>query len=172
MHLPVEMIRQSPIVVQATQIRTTHVADLQLLMPAGARGIGQRFQLALFLLFAGFGGADFVELRVGGIDGAGFAEDADFEEAGVDGAREVGDLFELRVTRSPVSSPAGICREMVRQGGLPGRLSGGSRPGSFPGGAVRRRSSGCTRQCTFACLACSRIRSRTCSCPARFRTPF
>ena len=64
-------------------------------MPAGARGVGQGFQLALFFLFAGFGGADFVEFRVGCVDGGGFAEDADFEEAGVDGAGEVGDLFEL-----------------------------------------------------------------------------
>lgn len=96
MHLAVEMIRQSSIVVQSTQIRTTHVADLQFLMAAGARGVGQGFEVALFFFFAGLGGADFVEFGVGSVHGAGFAQDADFEEAGVDGAREVGDLFELR----------------------------------------------------------------------------
>lgn len=96
MHLAVKVIRQSPIVIQSTQIRTTHVADLQFLMSAGARGVGQGFELALFLFFAGFGGADFVEFGVCGVHGAGFGQDADFEEAGVDGAGEVGDLFELR----------------------------------------------------------------------------
>lgn len=36
-----------------------------------------------------------MEFRDGCGDGAGFAEDGDFEETGIDGAGEVGDLFEL-----------------------------------------------------------------------------
>lgn len=118
MHLPVEMIRQPPIVVQSTQIRTAHVTDLQLLMPAGARGVGQGFELALFFFFAGLGGADLVELGVCGVDGAGFAQDADFEEAGVDGAGEVGDLFELKVSAwcqfCSVSPIDGASRRLTR----------------------------------------------------------
>jgi len=45
-----------------------------------------------------FGGADFEELGDCARDAAFFAEDGDFQEAGVDGAREVGDLFELRLS--------------------------------------------------------------------------
>ena len=64
-------------------------------MAAGAGGIGERTQLALFFFFGGFCDARFVELGVSGADGAGFAEDGYFEEAGVYGAGVVGDLFEL-----------------------------------------------------------------------------
>lgn len=95
MHLPVEMIRQPPIIIQSTQIGSTDIADLQFLMPRGTRGVGEGFKFALFILFGGLCDVDLVEFRDGGGDGAGFAEDGDFKETSVDGTREVGDLFKL-----------------------------------------------------------------------------
>lgn len=95
MHLPIKMIRQSAIIIQPTQIRPAHVADLQFLMPRGPGGVAERFQLALFFLFGGFGDADFVVFGDCEGDAGGFAEDGDFEEACVDAVGEVGDLFEL-----------------------------------------------------------------------------
>ena len=103
------MIRQPPIVIQPAQVRPAHVANLQFLMPRGPRSIRQGFEFALFFLLAGFGDADFVEFGDGGSDGAGFAEDGDFEEAGVDGAREVGDLFELRKWKISLRSIVKAC---------------------------------------------------------------
>ena len=64
-------------------------------MATGARGVGKRAKFALLFFFGGFSGANFVKFGVRGGDGAGFAEDRNLEEAGVDGAGEVGDLFEL-----------------------------------------------------------------------------
>lgn len=95
MHLPIKVIRQPPVVVQPTQIRAAHVADLEFLVAAGPGGIGEGAQFAFFFLLGSFGSADLVEFTDGGADGTGFAEDADFEEASVDGAGKVGDLFEL-----------------------------------------------------------------------------
>jgi hypothetical protein len=51
------------------------------------------FALAGFLLV--FGCADLVEFVEGESDGAGFAEDGDFEETCIDCLGEVGDLFQL-----------------------------------------------------------------------------
>lgn len=65
-------------------------------MARGARSVGERLELALFLFLGDFRGADLVELGDCGADAAGFAQNGDFEEAGVDGAGEIGDLFELR----------------------------------------------------------------------------
>lgn len=63
---------------------------------AGRTGcVGEGFQFALFLLFGGFGDVDFVKLGHSCGDGAGLAEDGDFKQTGVDGAREVGDLLQL-----------------------------------------------------------------------------
>lgn len=95
MHLSVEMIRQTSVIVQPTQIRSTYITDLQFLMPRRTRRIGKGFEFTLLLLLGRFSDVDFVELGDGRGDGAGFAEDGDFEETGIDGAREVGDLFEL-----------------------------------------------------------------------------
>lgn len=64
-------------------------------MAGGAGGVGEGLQFTLFFLFGLFGGAHFEELGDGARDAAFFAEDRDFEEAGVDGAGEVGDLFQL-----------------------------------------------------------------------------
>ena len=95
MHLSIEMIRQTSVIVQPTQIRSTYITDLQFLMPRRTRCVGKGFEFPLLLLFGRFSDVDFVELGDGRGDGAGFAEDGDFEETGVDGAGEIGDLFEL-----------------------------------------------------------------------------
>lgn len=84
MHFAIKVIRQPAIVVQTTQVGAAHVADLQLLVAGGAGRVGEGFQLALLFFLGDFGGADFVEFGHGGRDAAGFAEDGDFEEAGVD----------------------------------------------------------------------------------------
>ena len=103
MHLPIKVIRQPPIIIQPTQIRAAHIANLQLLMAAGAGGVREGFQLPLFFLFGGFGGADFVEFGDGRGDAAGLTKDGDFKKAGVDGAGEVGYLFELGIRGKWVS---------------------------------------------------------------------
>ncbi len=48
-------------------------------MARGARGVGERLQLAFFFFFGGLGGADFVVLEDCEGDGGGFAQDGDFE---------------------------------------------------------------------------------------------
>ena len=65
-------------------------------MPTGPAGIRQGLQLTLLLAFGLHGLFDAKELLVGSRNFRGFAKDGDLEEAGFDGFREVGDLFELR----------------------------------------------------------------------------
>lgn len=68
MHFAVEVIRQPPVVIQSTQVRTANITDLQLLVTARARSVRKGSELA-FLLFSGsFGGADFIELGDSGGD--------------------------------------------------------------------------------------------------------
>ena len=67
------MVRQPPVIIQSTEVRAAHVADLQLLVSRRTGRVRQRFQLALedFLLVLRL--ADFVEFVDGGGDGAEFA---------------------------------------------------------------------------------------------------
>ena len=95
MHLSIEMVRQSPIIIQTTQIRPTNITDLQLLVTRRAAGVAQGFKLAFFVLFGSFGDTDFMMLGYGEGDVGSFAQDGDFKEAGVDGVCEVGYLFQL-----------------------------------------------------------------------------
>lgn len=85
MHLPIKVIRQSPIIVQSTQIRATHVADLQFLVTRRPGGVGEHFQISFFFFFGGFGSADFMMLEDCEGDGRGFSEYGDFEETRVNG---------------------------------------------------------------------------------------
>lgn len=94
-HLAVEVVRQPAVVVEPGEVRAADVADLQLLVARGPRGVGEGLEFALARLLLVLGGADLVELVEGEGDGAGFAQDGDLEEAGVDGFGEVGDLFQL-----------------------------------------------------------------------------
>jgi len=64
-------------------------------MAGRARGVRQRFELSFLVFFRSFRSADLIELLDGEIDGTRFAEDRDFKEAGIYGARVVGDLLEL-----------------------------------------------------------------------------
>lgn len=50
MHLPKEMIRQPPIIIQPRQIRATNIADLQLLMSRRSRSIRQSLEFAIPLI--------------------------------------------------------------------------------------------------------------------------
>lgn len=93
MHFPIKVIRQPPIIVQSTQIRATHITNLQFLVTRRPGGVREGFQLSFFFFFGRFGGADFVVFVNGECDGGGFAEDGDFEESGINGVGEVGYLF-------------------------------------------------------------------------------
>ena len=84
MHLAVKMIRESTIIVQATEIRATHVADLQFLVARRARGVGQCFKIPLLVFFRGLGDANLVVLGHGEGDAGCFTQDGDFEESDVD----------------------------------------------------------------------------------------
>lgn len=94
-HLAVEVVRQAAVVVEAGEVGAADVADLQLLVARGPRGVGEGLELALTHLLLVLGGADLVQLVEGERDAAHLAEDGDLEEACVDGLGEVGDLLEL-----------------------------------------------------------------------------
>lgn len=68
MHFAVEVIRQPPVVIQSTQVRTANITHLQLLVSARARSVGKRAELAFLFFFGSFGGADFIELGDSGGD--------------------------------------------------------------------------------------------------------
>lgn len=97
MHLPIKMIRQPAIIIQPTQIRTTHIADLQFLVSARARRIRQRLELRLVLRLRKQGGADAHVFLEGARDQTRRAEDLDLEQARLDARGEVGDLLEQGV---------------------------------------------------------------------------
>jgi len=97
MHLPIKMIRQPPIIIQPTQIRAAHIADLQLLVAAGPRRIGQGLELRLVLGLCEQGGADPHVLLEGARDQARRAQDLDLEQARLDARGEVADLLQQRV---------------------------------------------------------------------------
>lgn len=89
MHLSVKVVRQPAVVVEPAEVGAADVADLQLLVARGAGRVGEGLELlfALGLLLAGL--ADAEELVHGAGDFAHGAENFDFEEAVVDGCREV-----------------------------------------------------------------------------------
>lgn len=97
MHLAKEVIRQSSVVVEPRQIRTTDIAHLQLLMPARSTRIAQRLQLPLPLLLLHLGQLQLVEFLHGKVDRAFLAHDLDLYDAGFDGTAQVGDLLEQGV---------------------------------------------------------------------------
>lgn len=72
-HFTEEMIRQSTIVIETTQICAANIAYLQLLMTRRARGILQILQFALARFLLVFGCADLVQFIVCLRNGAGFA---------------------------------------------------------------------------------------------------
>lgn len=96
MHFPEEMIRQSTVVVKATQIRAAYVADLQFLMTGWTRGILEIFQFPLIGLFLVLGGADLVQFVKCDGHGTSLAQDRDLKQSRVDGFGEIRDLFELQ----------------------------------------------------------------------------
>jgi hypothetical protein len=79
------MVREAAVVVQSTKVGSADVAHLKLLVSRGAGCILEvlEFSLACFLLV--LCGANLMEFVQGLRDGACFAKDGDFEEAGVDG---------------------------------------------------------------------------------------
>lgn len=60
MHLAEEMISQSAVIIETTQIRAAHVADLQFLVPRWTRCILEILQVALAYLLLVFGRPDLV----------------------------------------------------------------------------------------------------------------
>jgi len=94
-HLSVEVIGKSSVVVQSAEIGTAHVAYLQLLVARGARGVGQVLQFSLAFVFPLRGLSHAEELVVGTRYFIHLAEDLDLDKAVVDGGGEVGNRFEL-----------------------------------------------------------------------------
>lgn len=107
----------------------------------------------------------------GGGDGAGFAENGDFEEAGVNGAGEIGDLFELQIA---ISTDLDELHELkhVREVYVQDHSSAVFHPVFSPAAFAPHQYVDCTHRCTFACRACNRTRSRICSCLRRLRILF
>lgn len=85
MHLPIEMVRQSPIIIQTRQVSSADIADLQFLMSRGTGCIRKGLEFAFLFLFGSFGGANFVVFQDGECDRGRFAKNCNFEKAGVDG---------------------------------------------------------------------------------------
>jgi hypothetical protein len=80
-HLSVEVICEAAIVIEATEVCATDVADLEFLVARGPRRIGQRLQLALALRLGLYRLPDPEELVLGAGDFGHGAEDLDFQEA-------------------------------------------------------------------------------------------
>lgn len=114
-HLAVEVVGQPTVVVEPTQVRAAHVAHLQLLMARRARSVRQGAQVSFALLFRLLGLAHLEVLVRRARDAAFFAQDADLDEAGVDGLGEVRDLFQLH--RLLVQLTALLITRMVREPG-------------------------------------------------------
>lgn len=94
-HLPVEVVRQTAIVVESTQIGAANIADLQLLVARRAGRVGQGLELALAGLFLVFGRTDLEQLVVGLRDAAHLAQDGHLEQTRVNRLGELRDLFQL-----------------------------------------------------------------------------
>jgi hypothetical protein len=61
MHFTEEVVRESTIVVETTEVRATDVTDLELLVAGGTRSIGKGLELPFAGLFLMLGGSNFVE---------------------------------------------------------------------------------------------------------------
>lgn len=97
MHLPVEVVGEAAVVVEAREVGAADVADLELLVARGPAGIAEVLELAL-ALGLGLGGlAHAEEVLVGAGDVAEAGEHAHLEEAAVDGGRELGHGLEQHV---------------------------------------------------------------------------
>lgn len=96
MHFSEEVVRQTPVVIESAEVGAANVADLQLLVTRRTGGILEVLELAFAGLLLVLCGADLVHLIQGHCDGATFAEDGNFEEAGIDRVGEVGNLLELK----------------------------------------------------------------------------
>ena len=95
MHLPVKVIGEAPVVIETAEVGAADVADLELLVARGARGVGELLELALALGFGLAGLVDAVHLVDGFVDFADFAEDFDFEEAVIYARGKFGYSFKL-----------------------------------------------------------------------------
>jgi hypothetical protein len=62
MHFAEEMVRESTVVVETTEVCATDVADLEFLVARGTRRIGEGLQFPFAAFFLVFGGSNFVEL--------------------------------------------------------------------------------------------------------------
>lgn len=89
MHFAVEMIGQSPVIVEARQIGATDITDLEFLMTRGPTGVGERLEVTLGLLLCDLCRADLVELGGGEADTAGLAQTGDLEQTRVNGLGQV-----------------------------------------------------------------------------------
>lgn len=97
MHLAKEVVCQAAIVVQPRQVCTTYVADLQLLMSTGTRGITKTLELPLALILLYLVELQIMKLLHGHVDGALLAQNLDFHETRLDGLGQVADAFQKRV---------------------------------------------------------------------------
>lgn len=122
MHLSEEVIRQTTVVIQSTEVCAAHIADLQFLVARGAGGILEVFEFALTSFLLVFGGADLVEFVEGEGDGACFSEDGDLEETCVDCFGEVGNLFQLVLLKLNNERWVGRAYKIVRLPNLIRRL--------------------------------------------------
>ena len=100
MHLAVEVICQTTIIVEAAEVGAADVADLQLLVAAGARGVVERLELALLVGPAGQRLLQPVVLLHRDRHAAQLAQRLDLLQPGVDAAVERADLLEQCVRLS------------------------------------------------------------------------
>jgi len=97
MHFAVEVICQPPIIVQTTQVRSAHVADLQLLVPTWPRRIRQSLKLPLRSLLLMLGRPHLVKLRARRRHRAGLPQNRHLQQPGIDRFAEVRNLLQQAV---------------------------------------------------------------------------
>ena len=97
MHLAIEVVCQPPVVVQPTQIRAAHVADLQLLVARGPARVRQSLELALPVRLDLLRLPQLEMLGDGDVDGADGAERLDLLQRNGDSSAEVRDLAQQGV---------------------------------------------------------------------------
>lgn len=163
-HLSEEVVCQSSVVIESTQVGTADIAYLQLLVARRTGGILEVLKVTLTGLLLVFGGADLVHFGHGHCNGTCLAEDGDFEKAAVNGVGEVCDLFELyRILANTLQQKRGLVLD------IPERWFAGSHLASSLAGVAQYRCGGHSRQCTFVYRACSRSRSPI--SPSLLKTP-
>lgn len=89
MHLSVKMIRQTTIIIQSTQIRSTHITHLQFLVARWTRGIRESLEFTLVCFLLVLCGANLVEFVQGHGNSACLAEDRDLQQTSVDSLRKI-----------------------------------------------------------------------------------